>query len=701
MPVPLRHKTKKVLFERFGYLFYKTDAYRRWHDALYRALVNGAIHTSSPKELTPFVPRLDPTYEIEKAAKVICFYLPQFHPIPENDEWWGEGFTEWTNVRSAQPQYPGHYQPRIPGDLGYYDLRNTEVQRKQIELAKLYGIEGFCFYFYWFGGKRLLEKPVENYLNDPSLSLPFCLCWANENWTRRWDGLENDVLIAQNHSSEDDLAFIECVSEYLKDPRYIRIDGRPLLLIYRPDLLPNMRETAERWRTWCRENGIGEIYLSFTLSFQPLGYVDFPHPSVYGLDAAIEFLPNESKPPAITPHFSFTTNFTGNVFDASIFPERSRNLTQLNFCFHADDQGLHPNPAPATYFRGAFPAWDNTARRGERATIFEYASPANYHECLYNVLKDTQKRFSKTDERLVFVNAWNEWAEGAYLEPDQYYGYAYLEATRMAHARLSFREGNACSDSLAIVIHAFYPDVLKEMLEDIAGINKGKKLYITTPLEKEKTVEKILRASKLDYVLMPVNNKGRDVLPFLKIIPQVYNEGHQYILKLHTKKSLHLATGDDWRRDIMHKLTASHHVATVYRLFEENADIGIIGPEGHLVSMGTYWGSNAETVVQLSQRMGVSKETVSTLSFFAGNMFYFKRAALAPLLCLALEEEDFEEERGQLDGTLAHAIERLMSVSLVSAGMRLASIGNVAHDITYTENGAPSFIQPENVIKTE
>ena len=257
-----------------------------------------------------YVPLLQDHPPKDVPVRLIAFYLPQFHAIAENDTFWGEGFTEWTNVKTAQPQFEGHYQPRVPGELGYYNLLEPGIQHRQIELAKLYGVGGFCFYTYWFAGQLLLEKPVENYLNDHSLDLPFCLCWANENWTRSWDGLDKDILIGQQHSNEDDLAFIQYISRYIRDERYIRIDGKPLILVYRPNLLPSAKKTAKRWRKWCRENGIGEVYLAYTQSFETVD------PSKYGFDAAVEFPPNNSSPPNITELVKpLNEIFSGEVYD--------------------------------------------------------------------------------------------------------------------------------------------------------------------------------------------------------------------------------------------------------------------------------------------------------------------------------------------------------------------------------------------------
>lgn len=375
---------------------------------------------TSKYEVAPieFVPRLPMTQKVEnKSVRVICFYLPQFHAIPENDEWWGKGFTEWTNVKPATPQFEGHYQPHVPHeDIGYYNLLERDAQAKQIELAKQYGIEGFCYYLYWFSGQRLLEQPLDNMLADPTLDFPFCVCWANENWSRRWDGKDQDLLMVQNYSDADDLAFIANVAKYLKDPRYIKIGNKPLLMIYRPNLFPNMKATSARWRQWCRENGIGEIYLAYTQSFEA------EPPEVYGFDAAIEFPPNNSNPPKIIDQVkNLKDDFGGMVYDWRVFLERSEAC---------EDK-------PYKLYRSATPSWDNTARKKSNGTVFHNSCPKLFTKNLVNVFNETIQKNDQLDERLVFINAWNEWAEGAHLEPDQRYGYAWLQAVYDAHQKAS------------------------------------------------------------------------------------------------------------------------------------------------------------------------------------------------------------------------------------------------------------------------
>ncbi|HOS44867.1 MAG TPA: glycoside hydrolase family 99-like domain-containing protein [Paludibacter sp.] len=341
----------------------------------------------------------------------IAFYLPQFHPIPENDKWWGKGFTEWTNVTKAIPQFPGHYQPHLPGELGFYDLRVKEIQYRQIELAKQYGIKGFAFYHYWFDGKRLLEYPLEQFLQDKDKDFPFCLIWANENWTRRWDGLESDVLINQNHNSESDKKYIKDISPFLNDERYIRINNRPVIIIYRVDLFPNPNSTAEIWKEYCVKNRIGEPYL---IAAQTFGFED-PRPA--GFDAAVQFPPHNKLH---DPMF--------RIDDSIELSNPNCDLKIFSYQKVVEYKETDHGSLPFRLFKTAFPSWDNEARKPGKATMFTGSTPDLYKRWLTSNIDWTIKN-NPLNERLTFINAWNEWAEGAHLEPDRRYGYAYLQAT--------------------------------------------------------------------------------------------------------------------------------------------------------------------------------------------------------------------------------------------------------------------------------
>jgi hypothetical protein len=362
-----------------------------------------------------FVPPSKENISINEAlVKLIAFYLPQFHPIPENDMWWGKGFTEWQNVSKAVPQFSGHYQPHLPGELGFYDLRLPEILAQQIELARKYGIYGFAFHYYWFNGKRLLEKPLELFMQSKE-DFPFCVCWANENWTRRWDGQEDDLLIGQEHSPESDLRFIQDIAPILKDKRYIRINGRPLLIVYRANILPNVLETVALWREYCKSHDIGDPYLVAAQTFW------FTDPREVGFDAAVEFPPHSVSMTNISHLLKFSNpEYQGMVFDYKEIIKKTTSLTQPEY----------------KLYKTIFPSWDNEARKPGRGYTFAFSTPTLYKDWLVRTAKFTLQE-QDPDKRLLFINAWNEWAEGAHLEPDRRYGYAYLQATADALKEIS------------------------------------------------------------------------------------------------------------------------------------------------------------------------------------------------------------------------------------------------------------------------
>jgi lipopolysaccharide biosynthesis protein len=351
--------------------------------------------------------------------RAIAYYLPQFHPIPQNDEWWGKGFTEWTNVTKAIPRFAGHYQPRLPADLGFYDLRQVDVIRQQAKLARRYGIEGFCFHYYWFNRRKLLETPLAVLQANPDVDISFCINWANESWTRRWDGSEAHVLMKQDYSAEADIAFAHELETIVRDPRYIRIDGRPLVMMYRSDVLPDAAATVARWRQHFSWRGLPDPYVVMAQSF---GNFD---PRPYGMDAAAGFPPHVRKwngQPLQKQQHLFDESYRGTIF----------NYEELA------DKMLSHGPTDFRLFPGVCPQWDNEARKPGQGTCYLGSTPEKYCNWLTRVCADTMAT-APPEERLVFINAWNEWAEGAHLEPDRHFGHAYLAATARALQNVTTR----------------------------------------------------------------------------------------------------------------------------------------------------------------------------------------------------------------------------------------------------------------------
>jgi hypothetical protein len=348
-------------------------------------------------------------------ARAVAFYLPQFHPIPENDRWWGKGFTEWINVARATPAFRGHLQPRLPTELGYYDLRLPEVRAAQAELAQAHGIEAFCYWHYWFNGQRLIERPFNEVLQSGEPPFGFCLAWANESWSRRWLGEARDILMQQVYSPEDDLAHIRWLATAFADPRYVRIEGRPLFLIYRPRDLPEPRRTTDTFRRECQRLGLPDPYLvgidahSVGTDMRQLGF-----------DLTQNFRPQlGALPHAFDEGLSLRTtrhNIWHGVWAGSV------KVYDYDEAVDLMDRGRPDHP----HFPAIFVGWDNTPRRGKRAIVIRGSTPEAIARRLREVVNSIQQQ--PPEHRIVFINAWNEWAEGNYLEPDALNGRGLLEA---------------------------------------------------------------------------------------------------------------------------------------------------------------------------------------------------------------------------------------------------------------------------------
>jgi glycosyltransferase involved in cell wall biosynthesis len=378
-------------------------------------------------------------------AKLLAYYLPQFHHVPENEAWWGKGFTDWTNLARALPRYGGHLQPRVPRDLGYYSLDDPATLRKQIALAKGAGLSGFVFYFYWFNRRRLLEGPLEQLLADASLEFPFCVMWANENWTRRWDGMDREVLIAQEYRESDDAELVACFARLFADARYIRVQGRPLLMIYRMVLVPDAAKRLRRWRELFKQNHNEEPVIVMAQSLE-----DYD-PAPYGLDGAVEFPPHKLSQACKTINDKldlFDHEFGAAVYDYG-------DIANASLALKAPDYPL---------IKTILPGWDNDPRREGKGLVLHDTSPAKYQAWLRELVDYTAKN-PFFGERIICVNAWNEWAEGAFLEPDLHFGAAFLNASGRA---LCPRQQAGLDAGILLVGHDAQPHGSQMMLLHLA-----------------------------------------------------------------------------------------------------------------------------------------------------------------------------------------------------------------------------------------
>jgi lipopolysaccharide biosynthesis protein len=346
---------------------------------------------------------------LKDASRIVAFYLPQYHEVAQNSEWWGKGFTDWVNVSKARPLFPGHYQPHIPEELGFYDASEERTLRRQSELAKEYGIHGFAFYWYWFDGVRILEKPIESFYNS-DIDFSYCFCWANEPWSRTWDNNPREMLINQQYSDGFEIRLLHDLVKFWRDKRYVTVENRPLLIIYRVNHIPSPKNAISNLRKQSMSlYGINPYIVG-------VDFYDLPDEQDLGLDAIVEFPPHKFwgvNNLRDTPE-DLDANFVGTLIDY-------KKVILQSVDRHVD--------STRTIFRSCFPSWDNTARLGNRAVIIENTDVKIFELWLSALRQYTRDRNSDS-KNLIFINAWNEWAEGAHLEPDRKLGRSFLEAVK-------------------------------------------------------------------------------------------------------------------------------------------------------------------------------------------------------------------------------------------------------------------------------
>lgn len=352
---------------------------------------------------------------VNTKARVIAFYLPQYHPIPQNDAWWGAGFTEWRTVASARPLFPGHDQPKPPADLGYYDLRVPETRQAQADLARSHGIEAFCYYHYWFAGQELLERPFNDVLASGKPDFPFCLCWANESWTGVWAGKPKQVLIEQTYpGAHEHLAHFQALLPAFQDPRYVRIDGKPIFFIYRPMNIPHLSEFLTQWRHLAESEGLGGIY------FIGVNHRAEPwDPHAHGFDASIANRLPDTRPWVSRRQPLRWLRYKAQKWLGWPTIHRYREVMLNPIMDDIPEAVIYPT---------VLPNWDTTARHGIRGNVIEGCNPILFKEQVRRAIHLVANR--PADERIIVLKSWNEWAEGNYVEPDMHHGKAYLEAIK-------------------------------------------------------------------------------------------------------------------------------------------------------------------------------------------------------------------------------------------------------------------------------
>jgi lipopolysaccharide biosynthesis protein len=614
------------------------------------------------------------------AVRILAFFLPQFHRDPVNEQAWGRGFTEWRNVTKARPLFAGHQQPKLPADLGFYNLTCPQAWAEQQELTSRYGIEGFVLYHYWFAGVCPLEASLRTLLSHPQINQKFCLCWANESWTRRWDGGNEEVILGQDYAGESPEALADYLLPFLRDPRYIKEVGKPIYLIYRPDALPDAADFLGRLRERLWANGL-EISLGRVLSFRA-----DPQDGLRDLfDFAVQF-PVHGSYGQLNPCTAATP--LRGVFD----PLQLSQTTVIHYQAWAKEQArcyqqlMAESAGGLPVFPAVMPDFDNTARRGNRGgTIFLNHRGRAFCDWTQTVLRllrrlnfVNQKRFVK--QPILFLTSWNEWAEGSMMEPSLQLGYHYLNELYRAcvvtdpereEILLASRIGFERRHSDALIYHLYYPDLVDEAVRVLARCCGSFDVYLSvSSLISAPQLRRLIAACSGRVIISEFPNCGYDIYPFFRYIddPDLNILGHyRWILKLHSKRSDHRADGPEWSQALQDALCGLD-------LNQIEAEVGLVMPEMSTLRVSDFVGSNRREIQVVLQLLEVPESALQHSHFAAGSMYLIRSE------CFKLFESQLHriggllsEEGYRIDGSYAHAMERCMQAIAYKAGFHMRS----------------------------
>ena len=568
--------------------------------------------------------------EMETDIKTIALYLPQFHEIKENNKFWGKGFTEWTNVKKCKPSFNGHHQPRIPGDkfgyLGYYDLTDINSIKIQIKLAKSHGIYGFGIYYYWFSGKQLLEKPLNLFIKYADIDFHFLLIWANENWTRKWDGKNKFVLMKQRYKSKDPKNFIKDIKKYVIDKRYIKIDDKPVLGLYEPNKIPNLKKTMMIWRQKSREYGIGEIFILISINNNKTQ-------NFLGLNlfnAAYEFPPRNSFHKNRIPNKK-TFIYTQLIYNSQNFDENNANFKQLPF------------------FRGSMVEWDNCPRTNN-CEIFDYYSPQQFF--IYNkIIVEWTKNHYYKDFRFIFINAWNEWGEGSYLEPDDKYGYASINSLSKAIFNLTyiqkFNLNNLIEkNEIAIIAFISKEDSIVNIIDKTNNIPLmfDLFLYIDNKIDIDRIQKYVKINSKCFQFEIDIFFNIRIQLLYLFLKFHYKARKYKYICIINSNPYKNITYFEEWENYIHNNLLGdSVIISEILTDFENNDNLGLIFPERYYKSLFQF-GEDINSLDSIYTKIILRRINPQIcvlpnfIDFPEGNMFWAKIKAIYSLFNLSSKQ---------------------------------------------------------------